>query len=147
MAPANRLPVSDMRKLAVAGLIIVGVFLLCCGTGMSSVAVGSIGVILAIGGPILIFATTLRGNVRSYVFGTARVVEVSPQPTIGPTGRGELGLVVNARGIDGVAIRIRDPAFPINKWPLIGAAPGEAELHRDRKPPQDDRPLGRRPYP
>jgi catechol 2,3-dioxygenase-like lactoylglutathione lyase family enzyme len=112
---------SDTRKFALAALIVVGVFLLCCGTGMSSVAVGSIGVVLAIGGPILIFATTLRGNVRSYVFGTARVVEISPPPTVGPSGRGELGLVIHARGIDGVAVRVRDPAIPLNKWPQVGA--------------------------
>jgi catechol 2,3-dioxygenase-like lactoylglutathione lyase family enzyme len=121
LAPANRMPMSDMRKFALAALIVVGVFLVCCGTGMSSVAVGSIGVVLAIGGPILIFATTLRGNVRSYVFGTARVVEISPAPTVGPTGRGELGLVIHARGIDGVAVRIRDPAIPLNKWPQVNA--------------------------
>jgi hypothetical protein len=115
------MPMSDTRKFALAALIVVGVFLLCCGTGMSSVAVGSIGVVLAIGGPILIFATTLRGNVRSYVFGTARVVEISPPPTVGPSGRGELGLVIHARGIDGVAVRVRDPAIPLNKWPQVGA--------------------------
>jgi catechol 2,3-dioxygenase-like lactoylglutathione lyase family enzyme len=115
------MPMSDMRKIALAALIVVGVFLVCCGTGMSSVAVGSIGVVLAIGGPILIFATTLRGNVRSYVFGTARVVEMSPAPTVGPTGRGELGLVIHARGIDGIAVRIRDPAIPLNKWPQVNA--------------------------
>ena len=44
MAPANRMPMSDTRKIAMVGLIVVGVFLFCCGTGMSSVAVGSIGV-------------------------------------------------------------------------------------------------------
>src|SRR5690349_5887710 len=115
------MPMSDTRKIAMVGLIVVGVFLFCCGTGMSSVAVGSIGVILAVGGPILIVATTMRGNVRSYVFGTARVVEAPAAPTIGPTGRGELGLVVHARGIDGVAVRIRDPAIPLNKWPQVGA--------------------------
>src|SRR5690348_11310736 len=115
------MPMSDMRKFTLAALIVVGVFLLTCGVGMSSIAVGSIGVILAVGGPILIFATTLRGNVRSYVFGTARVVEISPPPQVGPSGRGELGLVIHARGLDGVAVRIRDPAIPLNKWPQIGA--------------------------
>ena len=84
MAPANRMPMSDTRKIAMVGLIVVGVFLFCCGTGMSSLAVGSIGVILAVGGPILIVATTMRGNVRSYVFGTARVVEAPPPPTMDP---------------------------------------------------------------
>ncbi len=121
MAPANRMPMSDMRKLASQGSSSWASSCLTCGAGMSSIAVGSIGVILAIGGPILIFATTLRGNVRSYVFGTARVVEISPPPTIGPTGRGELGLVIHARGIDGVAVRVRDPAIPLNKWPQAGA--------------------------
>jgi catechol 2,3-dioxygenase-like lactoylglutathione lyase family enzyme len=153
LAPANRMPVSDLKKFAVAALIVVGVFLLCCGTGMSNVVVGGAGVLLAVGGPLLILFTSARGNAKLYVFGTAHVVEVSPLPAAGTTGRCELELVINARGIDGVPVRIRDAAVPVNKWPDVGATlpvrvvPGNArkvtilwdEVRTHREAAYDDR--------
>jgi resuscitation-promoting factor RpfA len=118
LAPANRVPVSDIRKFAVAGLVVAGVFLLCCGAGMSNVAVGGAGVLMAVAAPVLIMVTSAR---RNYVYGTARVIEVPLAPIGGTTNRAEMQLVVNAQGIDGVSVRVRDPAIPVNRWPQVGA--------------------------
>jgi catechol 2,3-dioxygenase-like lactoylglutathione lyase family enzyme len=153
LAPANRLPISDIRKFAAAALIVFGVFLLCCGTGMSNVVVGGAGVLLAIAGPLLILVPSLRGNAKRYVYGTALVQEVSAMPASGTLGRCELELVINARGIDGVPVRVRDAAVPVNKWPDVGATlpvqvvPGNArkvtilwnEVRTHREAAYDDR--------
>src|SRR5207248_1198170 len=63
----------------------------------------------------------MRDNVREYVYGTAHVHSVSPPPFAGSTGRCDMHLLVTARGISGVVVRVRDPEVPVRKWPDAGA--------------------------
>jgi resuscitation-promoting factor RpfA len=84
--------------------------------------------VCAVGGAVGLLALALRvfgqrrtGLLRMYVFGTARVVDAPPPPESGLVGRCELELMVFAAGIDGVTVRVRDPAVPVSKWPEVGA--------------------------
>ena len=121
MAPASRWSLSDPQTFTVGVLIVAGIFILACGGGMANIAVAGLGVAVAVLGPLLIIMTGLRGGGREVTYGTAHVHLVSPLPTSGTTGRCELELLVNAHGINGVPVRIRDPAVPVSKWPDVGA--------------------------
>ena len=81
-----------------------------------------------VGGAVGLLALALRvfgrrrtALLRTYVFGTARVVSASPPPTAGLVGRCEMHLAVLAPGIDEVSVRVLDPAVPVSKWPAEGA--------------------------
>jgi catechol 2,3-dioxygenase-like lactoylglutathione lyase family enzyme len=101
-------------------LFTAGLFVLCCGTGMSSVPIAALGVAVGLLGPIVIALSSIRAN-RPDVFGTAHVSQSSPPPTTGATGRADLHLVVNAQGVHNTVVRIRDASVPVGKWPDVGA--------------------------
>lgn len=123
MSSNNRWSPSPAQGFLVGALVTCGLFLLACGVGMTSIAVGVLGVALAVGGPFLIAITGLRGDLREFTYGTARVHEVSPPPTDGASvGRCELEIVVTAKGVDSVPVRLRDHAVPVAKWPELGAS-------------------------
>ncbi|MEV0566410.1 VOC family protein [Dactylosporangium sp. NPDC050588] len=89
---------------------------------MTNALVVALGIILAAAGPVLILVLNSRNKVRQYVYGTARVADISPRPTTdGRTARGRLKLVVRATGINGVTVSTVDPAIPLDKWPDAGA--------------------------
>ncbi|MFF5234238.1 VOC family protein [Dactylosporangium sp. NPDC000521] len=89
---------------------------------MTNALVVALGVILAAAGPVLILVLNSRNKVRQYVYGTARVADISPRPaTDGRTARGRLKLVVRATGINGATVSTVDPAIPLDKWPDAGA--------------------------
>ncbi|MCW2641912.1 MAG: glyoxalase/bleomycin resistance protein/dioxygenase [Dactylosporangium sp.] len=102
------------------GLFTAGLFVLCCGTGMSSVPIAALGVAVGLLGPVVIGLSSIRAN-RPDVFGTAHVSQSSPPPTTGVTGRADLHLVVNAQGVHNAVVRIRDASVPVGKWPDVGA--------------------------
>ncbi|MET7393971.1 caspase family protein [Dactylosporangium sp. NPDC005572] len=59
---------------------------------------------------------------RRFVAGTAFVMDVTPQPTVDAVfARCQLQLVVNAPGVAAVAVRVRDPRVPVDRWPEVGA--------------------------
>jgi catechol 2,3-dioxygenase-like lactoylglutathione lyase family enzyme len=120
LARTNRWSMSDRQAFFVAGLVTLGAFLIFYGVGLSNVAIIGLGVAMVILGPALSLMARIRGS-REYVYGTAHVHDVSPLPPVGTFGRCELQLVVNARGVNGVAVRVRDAAVPISKWPDVGA--------------------------
>ncbi|MFC5000366.1 VOC family protein [Dactylosporangium cerinum] len=89
---------------------------------MTNALVVALGIIVAAAGPVLILVLNSRNKVRQYVYGTARVADISPRPTTdGRTARGRLKLVVKATGINGVTVSTVDPAIPLDKWPDAGA--------------------------
>ncbi|WP_327008565.1 VOC family protein [Dactylosporangium sp. NBC_01737] len=89
---------------------------------MTNALVVASGIILAAAGPVLILVLNSRNKVRQYVYGTARVADISPRPTTdGRTARGRLKLVVRATGVNGVTVSTVDPAIPLDKWPDAGA--------------------------
>ncbi|MEV0133905.1 VOC family protein [Dactylosporangium sp. NPDC050688] len=106
----------------IALLIVVGGFLAFCGLGWSNALVMALGIIVAAAGPVLILVLNSRHKVRQYVYGTARVADISPRPTTdGRTARGRLKLVVRASGVNGATVSTVDPAIPLDKWPDPGA--------------------------
>ena len=121
MASASRWSLSDRKTVTVGTLIVFGIFILACGVGMTNIAVGGLGMAVAVLGPLLIVMTGLRGGTREFVFGTAHVHQASPLPTTGAIGRCELELVINAQGVNGIPVHTRDHATPVNKWPDVGA--------------------------
>ncbi|WP_203853370.1 VOC family protein [Dactylosporangium siamense] len=89
---------------------------------MTNALVVALGIIVAAAGPVLILVLNSRNKVRQYVYGTARVADISPRPTTdGRTARGRLKLVVKATGVNGVTVSTVDPAIPLDKWPDAGA--------------------------
>jgi catechol 2,3-dioxygenase-like lactoylglutathione lyase family enzyme len=87
---------------------------------MASLAVAVLGVAVAVVGPVLVMTIGLRSGGRDFVYGTAHVHEVSAMPADGAVGRCELEVVVQAKGMNGVPVRVRDHAVPVGKWPEIG---------------------------
>jgi catechol 2,3-dioxygenase-like lactoylglutathione lyase family enzyme len=97
-----------------------GLFVLCCGTGMSNIPVAALGVAVGLLGPVVIALSSIRAS-RPDAFGTAHVSQSSPPPPTGFTGRADLQLVVNAQGVHNAVVRIRDANVPVGKWPDVGA--------------------------
>ena len=121
MAATSRWSMSARQTFTVGVLVVAGIFVLACGVGMTNIAVGGLGMAVAILGPLLIVMTGLRGGTRDYAYGMAHVHEVSALPPTGTVGRCELQLLVNAEGVNGVPVHVRDPLVPISKWPDVGA--------------------------
>jgi hypothetical protein len=124
-----------VRIAGVFGLGMVAMFLVAFGIGLRSVLLVLAGVVIGLVAPVVavfVWAVRLRRN-RGYFYGTAHVHSVSPPPEVGTVGRAELHLSVFAHGMDGVAVRIRDPAVPVSKWPDVGATlPVEVAVHNLR---------------
>src|SRR2546429_10008891 len=104
---------SDRRIFAAIGLAVVGLFIMCCGVGMTNVAVGGLGVAVGVLGPGVIVVSSMRDNVREYVFGTAHGHSVSSPPFTGTTGRCDMHLLGHAPGVNGGAVLVGGPEVPI----------------------------------
>src|SRR6266545_5659413 len=113
LATANRWSLSDRRKVTAIGMAVIGAFTLCCGAGMTNPAIIGLGAAVLTLGPGFIVMSGVRDSNREYVYGTAHVHSASPPPAAGHTGRCELHLLINAPGIEGVAVRVRDAAVPV----------------------------------
>src|SRR5688572_22977895 len=125
---------SYRRRFTAFGLMAVGLFVGCFGVGLGNAGVLALGLALGVLGPAVLLLTAVRGTTRQYIFGTAHVYSASPPPSAGMVGRAELHLAVFADGIDGVAVRVLDPAVPVSKWPDDGATlPIEVVANNPRK--------------
>ena len=134
MANGNRWSMSYKRRFTAFALMALGLFIASFGVGFGSPAVIVLGLAVGILGPAILLLTAVRATTRQYVFGTAHVYSASPPPSAGMVGRAELHLAVFADGIDGVAVRVLDPAVPVSKWPDDGATlPIEVVANNPRK--------------
>ncbi|GIJ49680.1 hypothetical protein Val02_65660 [Virgisporangium aliadipatigenens] len=134
MANSNRYSLSHGRAFIAVGLIALGLFVFCFGIGLGNPGIMALGVAIGVLGPVLLVVTAVRGREHEWVYGTAHVHSASPPPSSGTVGRCELHLSVYAHGIDGVAVRVLDPAVPISKWPDDGATlPVEVAANNARK--------------
>jgi len=121
--PSNtRPPTSGSRRLVIGLLIVVGGFLVFYGLGLDDKLTMALGLVVAVGGPVLLVVLNSRNRVRQFVNGQATVADVSPRPTMeGRSARGRLKLTIRAPGINGVTVTIHDSAIPLDKWPEPGA--------------------------
>ncbi|MDG4789294.1 VOC family protein [Micromonospora sp. WMMD1102] len=121
MADGRRRQVAPVRKLVAAVLGTFAVFVVLFGLGMGSWAVAVLGVALlalAIG---LVAFTAVRSGPRAWVTGIGHVHSVTEPPASSTFGRCELQIVIDAPGVPGRSVRIRDPRVPVSKWPDPGA--------------------------
>ncbi|GIJ57657.1 VOC family protein [Virgisporangium aurantiacum] len=134
MANGNRLSMSYGRRFMAIALGALGLFVVSYGIGFGNPGIMAVGVAVGVLGPALLILTAVRSAGRQYIFGTAHVYSASPPPSSGMVGRCELHLSVFAAGIDGVAVRVLDPAVPVSKWPDDGATlPVEVVANNPRK--------------
>lgn len=122
MANGNRRPLAPVRKLFAGVLGTCALFVILFGAGMQSLAIVALGVallILAIG---LVVVANIRGGARAWVAGTAHVHSVSEPPVSSVFGRCELQVLIDAPGVAGRLVRMRDPRVPVAKWPDVGAS-------------------------
>jgi catechol 2,3-dioxygenase-like lactoylglutathione lyase family enzyme len=117
----HRWTVPFKRTSTSIGLGVLGVFVLCGGVGWSSWTVGAIGLGLMAAAVGIYTISAINSRVFSFIPGTAHVVSVSEPPTSATVGRCNLHLVVNARNVPGISVKIRDAKVPVAKWPDSGA--------------------------
>lgn len=120
MADGRRWSVSLTRRFVAAGIGTVAVFVMCFGAGMGIWAVGVLGFALLVLAISLVVVAAVRGGARSFVRGTAHVLDVTEPPANTPIGRGELQIVIEAPGLTPGKVKIRDTRVPVAKWPDIG---------------------------
>jgi hypothetical protein len=106
---------SYSRRFLAIGLAALGLFVVSYGIGLGNAGLIAVGVAIGLLGPALLVFTAVRATGRQYIYGTAHVYSASPPPSSGMVGRCELHLSVFAAGIDGVAVRVLDPAVPVSK--------------------------------
>jgi catechol 2,3-dioxygenase-like lactoylglutathione lyase family enzyme len=134
LANGTRWTMSHGRLFAAYGLAAIGLFIGCFGIGLWNAGALAIGAAVGVFGPAMLLVSSMRSNTRQFIFGTAHVHEASPPPSSGMIGRAELHLSVYAEGIDGVAVRVLDPAVPVSKWPDDGAQlPVEVDAKNPRR--------------
>ncbi|MEJ3749681.1 VOC family protein [Actinomycetes bacterium KLBMP 9797] len=121
MADARRRPVAPVRKLVAGVLGTLAAFIVLFGAGMQSWAIVALGVAVVVLAISLVAVTTIRGGARAWVQGTAHVVSASPPPTGATYGRCELQILIEAPGLPGASIKVREPRVPVTKWPDRGA--------------------------
>ncbi len=122
MANGNRRPLAPVRKLFAAVLATVALFVVLFGIGMQSLAIVALGIALIVLAVGLVLVTAIRGGARAWVAGTAHVHSVSEPPASSVFGRCELQVLVDAPGVAGRLVRMRDPRVPVAKWPDVGAS-------------------------
>jgi catechol 2,3-dioxygenase-like lactoylglutathione lyase family enzyme len=120
LANANRWSLSARQGFLVVTMFAAGLFVLCCGTGMTNIPVAVLGGAVGLLGPVVIVLSSVRAN-RADVFGSAHVSQSSPPPMTGIYGRADLHVMINAQGIHNAVVRLRDPQVPVSKWPDVGA--------------------------
>jgi catechol 2,3-dioxygenase-like lactoylglutathione lyase family enzyme len=120
LANASRWSLSARQGFLVVSLLTAGLFVLCCGTGMTNIPVAVLGGAVALLGPTVILLSSARAN-RADVFGSAHVSQSSQPPATGIYGRADLRLMINAQGVRNAVVRVRDPQVPVSKWPDVGA--------------------------
>jgi hypothetical protein len=134
LANGNRLSMSYGRRFTAIALAALGLFVVSYGIGFGNPGIIAVGLAVGVLGPALLILTAVRATGRQYIYGTAHVYSASPPPSSGMVGRCELHLSVFAAGIDGVAVRVLDPAVPVSKWPDDGATlPVEVVANNPRK--------------
>ena len=122
MANGNRRPLAPVRKLFAAVLGTCALFVVLFGIGMKSLAIVALGIALIVLAVGLVLVTTIRGGARAWVAGTAHVHTVSEPPASSVFGRCELQVLIDAPGVAGRLVRMRDPRVPVAKWPDVGAS-------------------------
>ncbi|MFY1687317.1 VOC family protein [Plantactinospora sp. WMMB782] len=121
MADGRRRQVAPVRKLVAAVLGTFAVFVVLFGLGMRSWAVAVLGVALLALAIALVAFTAVRSGPRAWVTGIGHVHSVTEPPAASTFGRCELQIVIDAPGVPGRSVRIRDPRVPVSKWPDPGA--------------------------
>jgi hypothetical protein len=121
MPSARRWSVPQGRILVSVVLAIIGAFLVCGSVGMQTWLVGGIGAAIIAVGAGLFVISAINSRATSEVEGIAHVSDRTSPPANVKFGRCRLHLIVNARGIENVSVRIRDGAVPVAKWPDRGA--------------------------
>ena len=102
-------------------LAICGTFVLCGSVGMDNLTVGAIGLALLAGAVGLYAISALNSRTFAFIPGTAHVVSASEPPASASRGRCNLHVLVTARNMDSIAVKIRDPQVPVAKWPDAGS--------------------------
>lgn len=115
----RELPTLMRRSAGVLGL--VAVYLVMFGAGSQLWPVSVAGGAAALLGVLLAVTAILWPTSWSplFVYGTARVVSVSPPPST-THGRCDMLLVVDAARVPSVAVRVRVQLVPTGKWPEEG---------------------------
>ncbi|GIF78340.1 hypothetical protein Asi02nite_78580 [Asanoa siamensis] len=122
MANGNRRPLAPVRKLFAAVLGTCALFVVLFGIGMQSLAIVALGIALIVLAVGLLLVNAIRGGERAWVSGTAHVHSVSEPPASAVFGRCELQVLIDAPGVPGRLVRMRDPRVPVAKWPDVGAS-------------------------
>ncbi|MEV0714074.1 VOC family protein [Asanoa sp. NPDC050611] len=122
MANGNRRPLAPVRKLFAAVLGTCALFVVLFGIGMQSLAIVALGIALIVLSVGLVLVNAIRGGERAWVAGTAHVHSVSEPPASAVFGRCELQVLIDAPGVPGRLVRMRDPRVPVAKWPDVGAS-------------------------
>ncbi|GGJ74099.1 hypothetical protein GCM10010123_00040 [Pilimelia anulata] len=113
---------ATVRKVIAGILGAAGLFIMSVGIGVPSwsvVAVGAALVLVAIG---LVTIQAVRGGERGWMSASAHVIAAPPAPANQQYGRAELDLVVTGPGLPTVAVKIREPKVPVDRWPVPGTA-------------------------
>ncbi|GIG92816.1 VOC family protein [Plantactinospora endophytica] len=121
MADGRRRQVAPVRKLVAAVLGTFATFVVLFGFGMQSWAIAVLGVALLALAIALVAFTAVRSGPRAWVTGIGHVHSVTEPPAASTFGRCELQIVIDAPGVPGRSVRIRDPRVPVSKWPDPGA--------------------------
>jgi catechol 2,3-dioxygenase-like lactoylglutathione lyase family enzyme len=100
---------------------VIGVFVVCGSAGMGNATVAAIGVALIAGAVGLYVISAVNGRTFAYVLGSGHVVSASEPPSSSSRGRCNMHLLVTARNMNGIAVKIRDAQVPVAKWPDAGS--------------------------
>lgn len=120
MPSTRRWSVSHQRIEISVALGTIGTFLICGGIGMTNWVVSGFGVGLIAGGASIFGLSAINSRSPSYIIGMARVVRATDPHTSQGFGRCHIVMVVHAKNINGLRVKVRDDRVPINKWPTPG---------------------------
>lgn len=121
MPSTRRWSVSHQRVVVSVALATLGTFVVSGGIGMSSWLVGGVGMALLAVGVGVFALSAISSRAYSFIAGTAHVVSASEPPASASRGRCHLHIVVHAKTIAGLAVKIRDDSVPVAKWPDAGS--------------------------
>jgi catechol 2,3-dioxygenase-like lactoylglutathione lyase family enzyme len=130
----GRWQLTDLQRFLVILTVVLALFIAAMALGSASVVLLLVAAFLLVLSGLAVFLLGLRHNGRKAVQGSGYVITVARPPVDNIQGRCDMRMRVNLPGRPSVDLKVRAPAVPVTRWPVVGQTlPIEAPQNNPRQ--------------
>ena len=134
MGENGRWQLTDLQRFLVILTVVLALFIAAMALGSASVVLLLVAAFLLVLSGLAVFLLGLRHNPRTAIQGTGYVITVARPPVDNIQGRCDMRMRVNLPGRPSVDLKVRAPAVPVTRWPVVGQTlPIEAPQNNPRQ--------------